>query len=286
MASPGACSAFLSHYQATGQLQATTLREALASRDHACFFDQDATILNKDVMLKGVADASLYCLLLTRDVLTRRFVRMEAARAVALDKPICFLLDTDAARGGAPLQVTLEEAAKAVALAGEAPAAPAAPGMPELDAAGLATLIARAGPPIPFGRGAALHCVTLPALLARIAAASAGRAAGSAASDAAAPALYPALALRRPKLHTVLPRLGGGGACCGAACGVATCALMHNERAHLLIVGAEEATDQAEFLSLVAKARCRLTAEEPAGGSTGAQEPAQRVPELQVQVRR
>ena len=252
-AAPAGPSAFLSHYQATGQLQCVILRELLASHHHATFFDQDVSVLNASVMTEGVEASSLYVLLLTRGVLTRPFVRMEAAQAVASHKAICFIVDTDAARGGAPLADTLAEGAAAIAAAPPAPAGELA-----LDEAALATLVARAGPAIPFCRGEALHTVTLPALLARIAAAG-GRALPTATGTgpgAAAPPPYPSLCLRRPKLHTVLPRLGGGAACCGAACGMAACTLLHNERAHLLIVGAGEATDQAEFLALAARARC------------------------------
>ena len=93
-AAPG-FAAFLSHYQATGADQALVLREALHALGARAWLDvdQEPTV---EGMRAGVAAARAFVLVLSNNVLARAAVRLEVATALALGKPLAFVLEAEA----------------------------------------------------------------------------------------------------------------------------------------------------------------------------------------------
>jgi hypothetical protein len=310
---------FLSHYQKTAQLQCAVLREALMGHGYSCFFDQDCAILNGEVMKEGVSESSLYVLFLSKGVLARPFVRLEAQTALDGGKDVALVLEVDPFHGGTSLEAVMLEAissaAKAAAKTAEkkskaafdggaavrevldaivadarraiAPIAPlptagdaAAAAVRDLveaaataiaaASAGTATactaaaaaaaaavaadsvaamvreLYIRGGAPIMFRRGPELYAETLFALEKKIL--------GAKGEKAASPLTLKCL-LRRPNLLTAVQSPTGCSAASGDACGDPACRLLHRELSHVLLVGAEEARDQALLLEVAALER-------------------------------
>jgi hypothetical protein len=232
---------FLSHYQKTAQLQCAVLREALRGQGYSCFFDQDCNILNGDVMKQGVSESALYVLFLSEGVLTRPMVRLEAQAALDSKKDVALVLEEDLFHGGSSLEAIKREAIDSIAARVKTH-----PDEKRLHGTGLEDLFKRGGAPIIFKRGPELYAETLPALEKKILGAK-GKRAGF-------PLTLKCL-LRRPNLHTDVSSPTGCSAANGDACGVPACKLLHRELSHVLLVGAEEARDQALLFEVAARER-------------------------------
>ena len=148
---PAAFAAFLSHAQAMGGDQVLVLREALRAWAPAARvwhdLDEQPTA---EGMRAGVASAAVFVLFLSRSVLARPAVRHEVGTALALGKPFIYVLERDAARGGAPDAAALlregrEQQELALANAGDDAAA--------VERVRALEARAAAAPPIAFQRG-------------------------------------------------------------------------------------------------------------------------------------
>jgi hypothetical protein len=237
------------HAQATGGDQVLVLREALRAWAPAArvWHDLDEQPTTEG-MRAGVAGAAVFVLFLSQSVLARPAVRLEVGAALALDKPLVFVLERDAAHGGAPDGATLlrqGRAQQAAALAEAGADAAAVERVRALTDAQWAALEARLeeAPPIIYQRGVErLFAETLPPLAAAL---------GLGARAAAAPALAP-FRMRRALA-------AGSGAC------------------DVLVVAAEAGADQAAFLQLALQRRCArraLIARQMQHGGDGASEAA------------
>jgi hypothetical protein len=90
---------FLSHYQANGGDQARILHFRLDPHG-GCWYDQTAWARGDEItrrgMVRGVLASRFFVLLLTKDVFTRWFCRLEIRTAMRLKKPILMVYESDA----------------------------------------------------------------------------------------------------------------------------------------------------------------------------------------------
>ena len=90
---------FLSHYQANGGDQACVLHTLLDPHG-GCWYDQTAASRGDHItlagMVKGVATARCFVLLLTKGIFERWFCRLEIRTALRLGKPILMVFEADA----------------------------------------------------------------------------------------------------------------------------------------------------------------------------------------------
>lgn len=215
--------AFLSHAQASAGDQCLVLREALLGRGVEAWLDVDYNT-SAESMREGAAASALFVLFLSRTVLARPFCQMEIKAALGAEKDMVFVLDEDPAFGGAPLEELIAEGR-----AFSAHAAQAAAGKVYLGPADFDDLFPGgrpAHPVVPFRRGAALLEVTVPALLAHIAA------------SRNVPPLVPP-SHPRLKLSPAIATLPRGDGC------------------HVLIAASAQGTHQALFLQTALTARAR-----------------------------
>lgn len=229
---------FLSHFQMTGGDQCLLVREALLSAGVRAWYDQDISDLNNATMLVGAISAPLFVLFLSRGVLTRwAVVAHELPSALTHWRRVagsewaqhfCFLLEADAAQGGATIADIIAEGASAMAPSRHDGGAR----LPRSDFDALFPGGLPVTPPIVFQRGRGLMLDTLPALLARIRAVTAAGANGSA----------------TPRVSAATPMK------------LTHAALRAGEDAHVLVLGTTAATNQAAFVALALETRSRSVA--------------------------
>ncbi|KAG2484029.1 hypothetical protein HYH03_017119 [Edaphochlamys debaryana] len=102
-AAVGAWDIFLSHYQGNAGNTVMSLKALLESAAPGlrCWLDKDEDATEAG-MRRGVAGSKYYLLFLTQGVLTRPFVQLEAREALALQKPVILVHETDPRFGAAP----------------------------------------------------------------------------------------------------------------------------------------------------------------------------------------
>ena len=80
-----------SHSQATGGDQANAIYLELERMGFKAWYDNRASDLTKDGMLKGIEQAAAFVLFLSMGVLERPYCQLEIRHALALKKPIVLL---------------------------------------------------------------------------------------------------------------------------------------------------------------------------------------------------
>ena len=74
------------------------------------WYDNRASDLTKEGMLKGIEQAAAFVLFLSQGVLERPYCQMEIRHALALKKPMVLLHESDARYGGFDFRAAHEEA--------------------------------------------------------------------------------------------------------------------------------------------------------------------------------
>ena len=74
------------------------------------WYDNRASDLTKEGMLKGIEQAAAFILFLSQGVLQRPYCQMEIRHALALKKPMVLLHESDARYGGFDFRAAHEEA--------------------------------------------------------------------------------------------------------------------------------------------------------------------------------
>eukprot|EP00935_MAST-01C_sp_MAST-1C-sp1_P002370 g2370.t1 len=90
----------VSHCQSSGADQANAIYLELERMGFKVWYDNRASDLTKEGMLKGIDRAAAFLLFLSLDVLQRPYCQMEIRHALALKKPIVLLHESDARHGG------------------------------------------------------------------------------------------------------------------------------------------------------------------------------------------
>ena len=80
-----------SHCQSTGGDQANAIYLELERMGFKVWYDNRASDLTKEGMLKGIERAAAFVLFLSANVLNRPYCQMEIRHAVALKKPMVLL---------------------------------------------------------------------------------------------------------------------------------------------------------------------------------------------------
>ena len=80
-----------SHSQATGGDQANAIYLELERMGFKAWYDNRASDLTKEGMLKGIEQAAAFILFLSAGVLQRPYCQMEIRQAVALKKPVVLI---------------------------------------------------------------------------------------------------------------------------------------------------------------------------------------------------
>ena len=80
-----------SHSQATGGDQANAIYLELERMGFKAWYDNRASDLTKEGMLKGIEQAAAFILFLSAGVLNRPYCQMEIREAIAREKPIVLL---------------------------------------------------------------------------------------------------------------------------------------------------------------------------------------------------
>ena len=99
-----------SHSQATGGDQANAIYLELERMGFKAWYDNRASDLTKEGMLKGIEQAAAFILFLSQGVLQRPYCQMEIRHALALKKPMVLLHESDARYGSFDFRAAHEEA--------------------------------------------------------------------------------------------------------------------------------------------------------------------------------
>eukprot|EP00935_MAST-01C_sp_MAST-1C-sp1_P000170 g170.t1 len=100
----------ISHSQGTGGDQANAIYLELERMGFKVWYDNRASDLTKEGMLKGIERAAAFLLFLSVDVLQRPYCQMEIRHALALKKPVILVHESDARYGSFDFRAAHAEA--------------------------------------------------------------------------------------------------------------------------------------------------------------------------------